>query len=200
MDVWIDGGGFAAFWYSYGYMSRIPRPASLHGYSAGALVCVLLTCDVDDVLDAALAVLSDCTFGTVGDALRRFVETLLPCDAHLRASNYVHIALSDPSAWYKTKIVNSWDTRQDLVDCLVAACFIPGFMGAHRKDPVYGCLDATFAPDLDDYRVNLMRVTPRAADLSLIDRDTAMGYYAQGAIEGFLKAEIKNIGLHNIGL
>jgi hypothetical protein len=45
-----------------------------------------------------------------------------------------------------------------------------------------------------------MRVTPRAADLSLIDRDTAMGYYAQGAIEGFLKAEIKNIGLHNIGL
>lgn len=52
----------------------------------------------------------------------------LPEDAHLRVNGKLHISLTRVYDG-KSVIVSQFNSREDLLDALMCACFIPGFSG-----------------------------------------------------------------------
>jgi len=114
------------------FMFLRDKPKHIMGYSAGVLVSVFIACNIDIqvVIDSALHVLPKCSFGKMSKVIFEFVDNVLPHNAHLIAQHYVKIALGD--AYCKTKIVDTWNTRNELIQC-----FIPMLMDFDYKDPMY---------------------------------------------------------------
>lgn len=190
--IWINGGGFPAFWYNFGYAQALlhgVRPEGIEGYSAGALVAVMLACEVcvEKVADVALSLVPMCQIGSLGEVVRVFCDRLLPEDCHARLTGHVKIAMCDPSS-FSTKIVSSWASKTEVIACLVATSFIPGFVAFARKDPYYGCIDGLFAYDLDKYRSHGKLVISRpksglcgiCSNMIVFDKPTALGFYDEG--------------------
>ena len=49
-------------------------------------------------------------------------------------------------------MVTDWNSREDLIHCLVASCYIPCFTGCTRlSDETYQCRDAVFSADLSTF-------------------------------------------------
>lgn len=157
MKVIFEGGGFPAFWYGIGYGSKLIKeinPCIVAGYSAGALVASLLVCS-DFTIEHLLEVYNDAsTFNKCG-GISRFVtlmmDNLLPKDAHYKATNKLAIIVCDPNNNSKCKIISKWESRDDLIKCLVASCYIPCMMECLRiTDERYQCRDAIFSNNLPD--------------------------------------------------
>jgi|AntRauTorckE5430_2_1112549.scaffolds.fasta_scaffold02707_9 hypothetical protein len=180
--IWVDGGGYFGIITDM-FMFMRDKPKHIMGYSAGVLVSVFIVCNIDIqvVIDSALHVLPKCSFGKMSKVIFEFVDNVLPHNAHLIAQHYVKIALGD--AYCKTKIVDTWNTRNELIQC-----FIPMLMDFDYKDPMYHCLDATFAHDLDHYRnkKGILRVSrpttifQQIINMFTIDKQSAIKLYEEG--------------------
>jgi len=196
VDIWIDGGGFPAFWYNYGYATALikgQKCRSVTGYSAGALVASMILCGitVEAVADVALGLVADCGIGSLGDVVFNFCDRLLPDDAHHVLSERVHILTADPRIWYNAKVFSKFDSRKELIDALRASSFIPLFMGFSRSDPVLGCIDGMFARDLNALRSKAHLVITKpdnstnccsryCSNMSVFDKDAALEFYREG--------------------
>lgn len=65
---------------------------------------------------------------SIGDQLRAGLEMFLPTDAHLRANGRLSVSLT--RAHDLTNVLASeWESRDELIDCLLCSCFIPFFSG-----------------------------------------------------------------------
>ena len=81
-------------------------------------------------------------------------------------------------------------SKGEVVDALVASCFIPGFMAMAPVDPVHGAVDAAFALDMDDHRraAEMLVVSKPIGfmyshllfNLAAVDEAEAMGLFEQG--------------------
>ena len=169
MNIVFEGGGFPAFWYGLGYGMELlehERPAFLAGYSAGALVATLLTCsnvDIDTVVQLYGSMPLGTRFGGMADFVTAMMEKALPPDAHVYASGYLGIILCEPDNNSKCKMVSRWDSRDELIRCLVASCYIPCFTGCTRlSDETYRCRDAVFSSDLSTFLENFNEVVRRS--------------------------------------
>ena len=116
---------------------------------------------------------------------------MLPEDAHLRlAQGRVSICLCDPKGPFTTVFVEAFGSKGEVVDALVASCFIPGFMAMAPVDPVHGAVDAAFALDMDDHRraAEMLVVSKPIGfmyshllfNLAAVDEAEAMGLFEQG--------------------
>ncbi|KAK3238242.1 hypothetical protein CYMTET_51730 [Cymbomonas tetramitiformis] len=73
----------------------------------------------------------DAFAGRLEGPLRLALASLLPTDAHLGAAGRTSISVTQ--MWpppMSGDIVTSWSSKADLIDCIVASCYLPGFLGS----------------------------------------------------------------------
>ena len=154
----IEGGGFPAFWYSFGYSKQFFRkitPRFVAGYSAGSLVAVLML--ISDVTTHSIMELfyqtsSCCNICFLEPLIRNTMDIFLPRDIHQIANGRLGIVLSATNNNNKCKMVIHWESKEELIDCLVASCYIPFLMnGCNTSDSRYQCRDAIFSSDLKEF-------------------------------------------------
>lgn len=128
------------------------KPSSVLGYSAGALAAVFLPfpeISQTQIIQVASQLVNDCHIGHLDKIIRRMLTLLLPSDAHIRAqSSSIQILLCSPWKSFRGQIESKWESTQQLIDCVVASCFIPGIVSFGLYDPVYHCIDGIFSLDM----------------------------------------------------
>lgn len=158
-----DGGGFPAFWHCMGSGHAI-GPHRYVGWSSGAIAAVLLvtipqitfTELVRAALDTRHAV--HLGFGRLRYGIEHFLDALLPKDAHSICNGALEIILCDPRKLFCARIETFWSTREQLIGCVVASSWVPGFVGMRFTDPLYGCMDGGFCLNLWTVRKTYLRM------------------------------------------
>jgi len=146
INVSFSGCGFLGM-YHIGVLARLREGQksnedpfvikSALGASAGALAATALMLDLPPMtlkmklVDMAKEVKSLGIFGPFHpkfDMLQLFQKELtemLPPDAHVKASNKVHISLTDGTI--NNVIVSNYSNLDELKDAIICSCYLPGF-------------------------------------------------------------------------
>lgn len=95
----------------------------------------------------------------------------LPEDAHLRVNGKLHISLTRVYDG-KSVIVSQFNSRDDLMDALMCACFIPGFSGIFPpKFHGVRYMDGAFSDNLPTLDENTVTVSPFCGESDICPRD-----------------------------
>lgn len=137
----LSGGGVFFFW-QLGVLNYLQQhfdlaPAQFIGASAGALCSVLTACNVDPhraVREAYRLSLENNIWerpsglaGIWANLIRQWLDELLPADAVDRCSGRVKVIVTEiPSL--RLKYVDTFDSRDDLIDACMASVHIPFFL------------------------------------------------------------------------
>lgn len=144
VSVALSGSGFLAL-YEVGALEclqkrwpRLLKTAKISGSSAGSLLAACVVCEVplDFVKNNFLETAKEAQRWKLGpfspkfkvsDYLNQGFEALPP-DAHLRANNRLFVSLTRIKDGQNV-LISNWTSREDLIQCLICSCFIPGFSG-----------------------------------------------------------------------
>lgn len=95
----------------------------------------------------------------------------LPCDAHERVSGRLHISLTRVHDG-KNVIVSHYNSREELLQALLCACFIPGFSGIlPPKFQGTRYMDGAFSDNLPILDENTITVSPFCGESDICPRD-----------------------------
>lgn len=95
----------------------------------------------------------------------------LPEDAHMRVNGKLHISLTRVYDG-KNVIVSQFNSREDLLDALLCACFIPGFSGIFPpKFHGVRYMDGAFSDNLPTIDENTVTVSPFCGESDICPRD-----------------------------
>jgi hypothetical protein len=145
----IEGGGFPAFWYSFGYGKQMLRqitPKFIAGYSAGS------DTNTHGIMELFYSTSRCCNICALESLIRTTMSACLPNNIHDIANGKLGVILCATNNNHKCKMVIHWESKEELIDCLVASCYIPFMMnGCNTSDERYGCRDAIFSRDLDHF-------------------------------------------------
>ncbi|KAL4383099.1 hypothetical protein GQ457_15G027760 [Hibiscus cannabinus] len=150
----FSGGGFllpyhlgvAQFLIEKGY---IKETTPLAGSSAGAIVCAVIAsgATMDEALKVGKILGNDCLLnGTafrLGVALRDLLDKHLPDDTHIKSSGRIRVAITQILWRPRGLLVDQFDSKEDLINAVVASSFIPGYL-APRPATIFRnrlCLD-----------------------------------------------------------
>ena len=185
----IPGGGFHAFWFGYGCgkeLSTKYERTKFYGYSAGAMAAVLAAMDTpeDDVVRVASSLVESCRIGALDNVIKLMMTDLLPNDAHIKLKGVVNIIICSCGDWFMGKVVNEWSSLDELINCVIASCFIPGVVSLSFKDPAYGAIDGTFCRNLTSICEGLQEIsgpTPGFCErFHVISEDEALDLFKSG--------------------
>ena len=151
------GGGFPAFWYTLGYGSVVYNDQKIiEGYSSGALAATIILFfdnNLEEVIKVASESYDETHIGLFGiclsDVIYKMLDKFLPIDAHIPVEGRLGIIIS--SLKMNGTIVRKWASRDELIDCVIASCFIPcisDFVGI--CDPIYKSVDGGFSMNLSE--------------------------------------------------
>lgn len=99
------------------------------------------------------------------------LQKFLPPDAHERVNGRLHISLTR-SHDGKNIIVSQFDSREDLLQALLCACFIPGFSGIlPPKFKGVRYMDGAFSDNLPILDENTITVSPFCGESDICPRD-----------------------------
>jgi len=152
MTLFIDGGGFCSFWYCLGALKN-KQFNYVESVSSGSIAASLYVCmDKIDILHILKVCIksTDTSYGT-DNIVYNILDTLLPLDAHHKANKRLGILIFDPFA-FKTRLVSHWETREKLIQCVVASTHIPFVTSWSFVNPVYKCIDGGFLLDTSKYK------------------------------------------------
>nr|XP_045621131.1 1-acylglycerol-3-phosphate O-acyltransferase PNPLA3-like [Procambarus clarkii] len=148
--VSLSGAGFLGI-YEIGaiecldhHWPELFKKANMAGASAGALLAASLVCNVpvERIKSGFFETAAEAQKWTMGpfspnfsieDYLRVGLEALPP-DAHIRASGRLTVSLTKVTS-KENILVSNWESREELIQCLVCSCFIPLFSG--HKFPLF---------------------------------------------------------------
>lgn len=95
----------------------------------------------------------------------------LPEDAHTKVNGKLHISLTRVYDG-QSVIVSHFNSRQDLLDALMCACFIPGFSGIFPpKFHGVRYMDGAFTDNLPMLDENTVTVSPFCGESDICPRD-----------------------------
>ena len=187
VDVVFGGGGFAGLYmigviqYIRDHNVRIDR---VYGVSVGSMIGAGLICGVP--IDESLKVYDQVFFNgfwrrggplSVSVSARRYLDMLLPVDAHIHCSNRLFITINECSGnvlQMKRKLISHFQTRDELLDVITASTWIPGFTAPFKlfrrwdahKNANISCMDGFLPIPPPKYRDRRMiLVDPLAAPL-----------------------------------
>ncbi|KAE8656366.1 Acyl transferase/acyl hydrolase/lysophospholipase superfamily protein isoform 2 [Hibiscus syriacus] len=134
----FSGGGFllpyhlgvAQFLIEKGY---IKETTPLAGTSAGAIVSAVIAsgATMDEALKVGKILGNDCRLnGTafrLGAALRDLLAEHLPDDTHTKSNGRVRVAITQILWRPRGLLVDQFDSKEDLINAVVASSFIPGY-------------------------------------------------------------------------
>lgn len=99
------------------------------------------------------------------------LQKFLPPDAHKRVNGRLHVSLTR-SCDGKNIIVSQFDSREDLLQALLCACFIPGFSGIlPPKFQGVRYMDGAFSDNLPVLDENTVTVSPFCGESDICPRD-----------------------------
>ncbi|XP_068211237.1 patatin-like phospholipase domain-containing protein 4 isoform X1 [Palaemon carinicauda] len=143
--VSLSGSGFLSI-YQLGaveclqqFWPQLFEKANLAGASAGAVLAACIICNVptEKIKQSFMVTAFEAQKWAMGpfnpnfqieDYLREALEALPP-DAHIRANNRLFVSLSKMTESAHNVLISSWESRDDLISCLLCSCFIPFFSG-----------------------------------------------------------------------
>ena len=140
----FSGGGFLGI-YHVGVLQAFKDFApeittrKVLGASSGALACTCLACDlpVFAAIETITRMTVHCRSLSLGplhprfnifDIMRDGLEKYLPEDAHIRSAGRLFISVTRAST-LTNELLCKFDSREELIDALMASCFIPYFLG-----------------------------------------------------------------------
>jgi hypothetical protein len=182
-NVSLCGGGFRT-WYHLGVYFGLRDNFGedgiddmvFSGASIGALVACLAGCNVkpEEIwkqippiahefreLDGFLR-----NFTSIGKYCRYLLNSLLPEDAHLRCNGRVFLSITKLFPTPHNEIISEWHSRADLIDCVLACGYIPGWTWPCMC--IYDnniCVDGGVTNNLPSLHENSLRVGLDADDL-----------------------------------
>jgi len=137
----------------------LKKGTPLAGASGGAITAAALACDLpaDKVLEGAAAVAEDCrekgAFRRMLLPARKLCSEVLPPDAHQLMSGDVRVAILQVLPRPKRLFIDEWDSKEDVVDSLIASSNIPFVLGPSLLVPFRQglCVDGSFATEVGTF-------------------------------------------------
>lgn len=154
----------------------------ISGASAGAIAACCLLCDLPlgDITSDVLRVALEARSRSLGPFSPSFniqtlllegLEKYLPEDAHIRVSGKLHISLTRVYDG-KNVIVSQFESREDLLQALLASAFVPVFSGIlPPKLRGVRCMDGGFSDNLPAIDENTITVSPFCGESDICPRD-----------------------------
>uniref|UniRef100_A0A0A9W8S5 triacylglycerol lipase n=1 Tax=Lygus hesperus TaxID=30085 RepID=A0A0A9W8S5_LYGHE len=154
----------------------------ISGASAGAIAACGLLCDIPigDVVSDVLNLIREARLRTLGpfspsfhvqEVLLEGLSKVLPEDAHLRVNGKLHISLTRVYDG-KNVIVSHFDSKEDLLECLLASCFVPIFSGfIPPKFHGERYIDGGFSNNLPLLDEHTITVSPFCGESDICPRD-----------------------------
>ncbi|CAG9792206.1 unnamed protein product [Diatraea saccharalis] len=154
----------------------------ISGASFGALSACCLLCDlpIGELTSDVLRVVGEARAGSLGpfspsfniqNVLLEGMEKYLPPDAHKKVSGKLHISLTRVYDGQNV-IVSEFPTRDDLMQALLASCFVPVFSGL-LPPRFHGIryMDGGFSDNLPVLDENTITVSPFCGESDICPRD-----------------------------
>ncbi|XP_071552050.1 1-acylglycerol-3-phosphate O-acyltransferase Pnpla3-like [Panulirus ornatus] len=153
------------------------------GASAGAILAACLVCNVplETMKSSFMETAIEAHRWKMGpfnpnfnieDYLKLGLEALPP-DAHLRANDRLFVSLTKVSS-AENVLVSSWESKEELIQCLLCSCFIPVFSG--RKYPVFRgekYIDGGFSNNLPIIQQPTITISPFDSLVDICPRNSA---------------------------
>lgn len=99
------------------------------GTSGGCFPCILLNCerDIRDFFNQILEYIKTNSFKNWDNLIKDFLETYIHEEDIERNQNKFHCKLTKLKRFmlFEKVVVSNWTDKQDFVDCISAACFVP---------------------------------------------------------------------------
>ncbi|XP_041785100.1 1-acylglycerol-3-phosphate O-acyltransferase Pnpla3-like isoform X3 [Anopheles merus] len=156
----------------------------ISGASAGALAACCLLCDMPlgEMTSDFFRVVNEARSHSLGPFSPRFniqtcllegLQKFLPPDAHERVNGKLHISLTRVYDG-KNVIVSQFNSREDLLQALLCACFIPVFSGL-LPPRFHGVryMDGAFSDNLPTLDENTVTVSPFCGESDICPRDNS---------------------------
>uniref|UniRef100_A0A182QLC8 triacylglycerol lipase n=1 Tax=Anopheles farauti TaxID=69004 RepID=A0A182QLC8_9DIPT len=156
----------------------------ISGASAGALAACCLLCDMPlgEMTSDFFRVVNEARSHSLGPFSPRFniqtcllegLQKFLPADAHERVNGKLHISLTRVYDG-KNVIVSQFNSREDLLQALLCACFIPVFSGL-LPPRFHGVryMDGAFSDNLPTLDENTVTVSPFCGESDICPRDNS---------------------------
>ncbi|XP_052861642.1 1-acylglycerol-3-phosphate O-acyltransferase Pnpla3-like [Anopheles cruzii] len=156
----------------------------ISGASAGALAACCLLCDMPlgEMTSDFFRVVNEARSHSLGPFSPRFniqtcllegLQKFLPTDAHERVNGKLHISLTRVYDG-KNVIVSQFNSREDLLQALLCACFIPVFSGL-LPPRFHGVryMDGAFSDNLPTLDENTVTVSPFCGESDICPRDNS---------------------------
>ncbi|XP_038213090.1 uncharacterized protein LOC119833235 [Zerene cesonia] len=157
---------------------------NISGASFGAISACCLLCDlpIGEITSDVLRIVSEARAGSLGpfspsfniqNVLLNSMQKYLPLDAHKIVSGKLHISLTRVYDG-KNVIVSEFATREDLLQALLATCFVPVFSGM-LPPRFHGIryMDGGFSDNLPVLDENTITVSPFCGESDICPRDTS---------------------------
>ncbi|XP_055531457.1 1-acylglycerol-3-phosphate O-acyltransferase Pnpla3-like [Wyeomyia smithii] len=156
----------------------------ISGASAGTLAACCLLCDMPlgEMTSDFFRVVNEARSHSLGPFSPRFniqtcllegLQKFLPPDAHERVNGKLHISLTRVYDG-KNVIVSQFNNREDLLQALLCACFIPVFSGI-LPPRFHGVryMDGAFSDNLPTLDENTVTVSPFCGESDICPRDNS---------------------------
>lgn len=156
----------------------------ISGASAGALAACCLLCDMPlgEMTSDFFRVVNEARSHSLGPFSPRFniqtcllegLQKFLPPDAHERVNGKLHVSLTRVYDG-KNVIVSQFNSREDLLQALLCACFIPVFSGI-LPPRFHGVryMDGAFSDNLPTLDENTVTVSPFCGESDICPRDNS---------------------------
>lgn len=146
-DTLIAPGCGFGFWHMWGVLNA--RGVGIHervwciSGSTLAVVAHLCGLQVEEQLVRCTELRRHTNLLTVFRVVRRWLESELPGDCHLRCNGKMTVLLRRITPCFPVHRVSHWSSKEDLVDCLLAACSPLAFF---RGVPCMDCIRYTPSP------------------------------------------------------
>lgn len=154
----------------------------ISGASAGAIAACCLLCDlpIGVVASDMLNLIREARHRTLGpfspccnvqEYLSNNLNKVLPDDAHLKVNGKLHISLTRISDG-KNVLVSQFDSKDDLLQALLASAFVPVFSGFFP--PMFHgerYIDGGFSDNLPTLDENTITVSPFCGETDICPRD-----------------------------
>ena len=153
--IWSGGGVY--FWWQAGTIHALREKFdlkhgnfSMYGASAGSISSVLAACGVDmhAAMEENFNLPDKSDVFTHGRLIELWLHRILPPDCHTLCSGKVHISITTITAAcipLRRKVVNTFSSKQDLIDACLASSHIPFFLDGKFSRSFRGdsCVDGS---------------------------------------------------------
>lgn len=208
MNFSFAGGGFHGI-YHVGVAMCLKKYAphlvnKISGASAGAMAACCLLCDtsLEDTMNGILnlsRVARKHVFGpfspyfSMHHMLLVNLQKLLPDDAHIRVNGKLYISLTRVYDG-KNVIVSQFESKEDIVQALVAASFVPvysGFLAPQFHGIRY--MDGGFSDNLPTFDEDTITVAPFCGESDICPRDPSLQLFYLNVTNMSVEVSLKNI-------